>query len=101
MEDLAAHIRAKIAAGTLPIPPGGAGKLWVGHGNGRQCDACDEAITAADREYEIDLSSDRTIWFHAKCLAAWHDARAKGLAHTPMATNGYGKQTARARLRDL
>ena len=80
MDDLGAHIRAKIAAGTLPVPADGAGKLWVGHGNGRRCDACYEAITAADREYEVDLADGRTIRFHARCLAAWHDARANGLA---------------------
>jgi hypothetical protein len=50
--------------------------LWVGKGNGRPCDVCGDPITAAEREYEIDLASGSTLRFHGKCLAAWHDARA-------------------------
>ena len=79
MIDLAAGIRSKIKAGTLPVPLDALDKVWVGYGNGRACDACDDVITAADREYEIDLPDGRTIRFHAKCLAIWHDARADEL----------------------
>jgi len=53
MEDLAAHIRAKIAAGTLPIPPDGAGKLWVGHGK-------DGSATPATRRSPPPIESTRS-----------------------------------------
>jgi hypothetical protein len=77
VKDLEADIRSKIAAGTLPAhSDDGAEKLWVGKGNGRPCDVCGDPITAAEREYEIDLASGSTLRFHGKCLAAWHDARA-------------------------
>jgi hypothetical protein len=78
VKDLEAAIRSKIAAGTLPVHrEDGGEKLWVGNGNGRPCDACGEPITAAEREYEIDLPGGRTLRFHGKCLTAWHDARAE------------------------
>jgi hypothetical protein len=70
--DVAATIRSKIGAGLLPLPPQAPGKVWVGPGSGKVCDACDVPIMAADREYEIDLP-DRTIRFHTECLTAWHE----------------------------
>ena len=70
-----AMIAAKIAAGRLPLPEQPPGKVWVGHGNGRTCDACDQPITPSDLQYEVDLSGGQTLRFHSKCLAAWHQAR--------------------------
>jgi len=58
-------------------PPG---KVWVGHGNGRSCDACEQYITPSDLEYEVDLSDGRALRFHSKCLAAWHQARTDRLS---------------------
>src|SRR2546421_8686631 len=66
--DLDTLLRAKIAAGTLPLPSGPPGKVWVGKGNGRICDVCDEPITDIHLEYEADPSDGRTLRFHQKCL---------------------------------
>jgi hypothetical protein len=74
MPDVAAKLHDKIAGGLLPIPTEPPGKVWVGHGDGRACDVCDEPITTTDLEYEIDLA-DRTLRFHSKCLTAWHQER--------------------------
>ena len=72
--DVSICIRARIAAGLLPLPPDAPGKVWIGPGLGKICDACDEPVTAADREYEVDIT-DRTLRFHSECLAAWHRLR--------------------------
>ena len=77
MADVVTCIQAKIAAGALPLPQDAPGKVWVGPGMGKVCDACDEPVTPADREYEIDLV-DRTLRFHSGCLAAWHQQRIEG-----------------------
>jgi hypothetical protein len=70
-----AMIREKIASGRLPLPKLPPEKVWVGHGNGEPCDGCDGPITPADLEYEADLANGRTLRFHKKCLAVWHDQR--------------------------
>jgi len=74
MIDIQVTINSKIAAGLIPVSTNGSRKVWVGQGNGQHCDACDEPITAADREYEVDLPSRRTLRFHATCFTAWRDA---------------------------
>ena len=73
--DLDTLLRAKIAAGTLPLPSGPPGKVWVGKGNGRICDVCDEPINDIHLEYEADLSDGHTLRFHQKCLGVWHQQR--------------------------
>ena len=69
--DMSACIGAKIASGRLPIPSDPIGKLWVGKGSGRSCDGCDQPITNADTEHEIDVPTGETVRFHAWCFAAW------------------------------
>jgi hypothetical protein len=66
------RIRAKIAAGQLPLLSSAPGKLWVGRGNGRPCDACDQPITHTEAEYETDLATGQTIRFHRPCFEAWN-----------------------------
>jgi hypothetical protein len=73
--DTAGHIRAKIAAGRLPLPSDPLGKMWVGKGTGRPCGACDRPITDAEIEYEIDPPTGQTIRFHKPCLDAWSRQR--------------------------
>ena len=63
--------RAKLAAGRLPLPSSSPGKLWVGRGNGRLCDVCDQSITDTETEFETDLLSGQTIRFHGPCFEAW------------------------------
>jgi hypothetical protein len=72
--DLAAAIRAKVAAGLLPKdrPP----KMWVGPGAEKPCDGCDLPITKDHREYEFDSPAGRTMRFHQACLELWQAARA-------------------------
>jgi hypothetical protein len=56
-----ATIRAKLADGRLPLPEQPPGKVWVGHGNGRDCDGCDTVVTSVDIEYEVDISDGRAV----------------------------------------
>jgi hypothetical protein len=69
--DVASSIRARIAAGRLPLPANPPGKMWVGPGNLRPCDGCDQPITDAEMEYETDLPTGQTIRFHRPCFEAW------------------------------
>ena len=74
--DVAANIQHKIRSGVLPLPPEPPQKCFVGKGTDRPCDGCDIVITPKDIEYELDVTETRTLRFHDKCLAAWHEARA-------------------------
>jgi hypothetical protein len=69
--DVAEAVRRKIAAGILPtrIPD----RMWVGHGTGRTCDACDLQITSEDIEHELDLRNGRTLRLHQRCLTVWRE----------------------------
>lgn len=69
--DVASRVRAKIAEGRLPLPANPPGKMWVGPGNLRPCDACDQPITHIETEYEIDLPTGQTIRFHKRCFEVW------------------------------
>jgi hypothetical protein len=71
--DLAAAIRAKVAAGLLPRDR--PQKIWVGPGSGKACDGCELPITSGQREYEFDVPGGRTIRLHADCVALWHVER--------------------------
>jgi hypothetical protein len=73
-------IRDKIRSGALPLPPEPPTKCFVGKGTNQPCDACDEIITQADIEYELDITESRTLRFHAACYTAWHTARAERMA---------------------
>jgi hypothetical protein len=78
--DVAASIRDKIRAGILPLPPQAPEKCYVGKGTRRPCDGCDELITPEQIEYELDITDNRTLRFHDKCLTAWHEARAQQMS---------------------
>jgi hypothetical protein len=67
--DLAAIIRAKVAAGQLPRHR--PAKMWVGPGSGKVCDACGLSITTGQREYEFDPPGSPTIRLHQPCLELW------------------------------
>jgi hypothetical protein len=73
MRDIAARIGAKVAAGLLPLATEPRSK--IGKGSGGSCAGCDESITRADVEYEVNIGSRRTLRFHADCLSAWRDGR--------------------------
>ena len=57
--NVAALVRSKIEAGTLPTET--PMKVWVGKGTGLTCDACGVPVTSADMKYEIDLPADAPI----------------------------------------
>jgi hypothetical protein len=78
--DVSANVEANIAAGLLPTPAKPPTKMWVGKGNGRLCDACDEPITDAEIECETDPADGQVLRFHRSCLEAWHQARASRMA---------------------
>ena len=78
--DVASSIRAKIAAGRLPLPANPPGKMWVRPGNLRPCDGCDQPITDAEMEYETDLPTGQTIRFHRPCFEAWQPEGARRMA---------------------
>ena len=71
---IAQRIRAKIAAGALPIPEQTVYGVSVRPGDGRACDGCDTPIGSGDVIFEIGLP-ERQLGFHAECLVAWHTAR--------------------------
>ena len=73
MRDIAARIGAKVAAGMLPLAT--EPRPSIGKGSGCSCAGCDESITHADVEYEVNVGSRRTLRFHSDCLTAWRDGR--------------------------
>lgn len=75
-DDLAAVVRRKIAAGTLPREA--PQRTWAGHGTGLHCDVCDLEITPADIEHEADLPDERVFRFHAACFTAWFAETGRG-----------------------
>jgi len=73
---LAALVAERIRSGSLPLPPEPPQKYFAGKGSGQPCDVCEQAITAEDLEYELDIAS-RTLRFHEKCLDMWRHALAQ------------------------
>jgi hypothetical protein len=72
--DLATLVADKIRSGALPLPPEPPQKYFAGKGTRQLCDVCEQAITAEDLEYELDIDG-RTLRFHEKCLDMWRQAR--------------------------
>ena len=72
--DLATLIADKIRVGALPLPPEPPEKYFAGKGTGQPCGVCEQAITAEELEYELDISG-QTLRFHEKCLDIWRQAR--------------------------
>jgi hypothetical protein len=71
---IAAMIRKKLDAGTLPL--NSPAKLWAGLGSGRLCVACEHQIQSSQAEYELEYDDDRPIpRFHAACHALWEEER--------------------------
>jgi hypothetical protein len=73
--DMAALIADKIHSRALPLPPEPPAKYFAGKGTGKLCDACEQAITAEQLEFEVDVTDGRTLRFHEKCLDMWRQAR--------------------------
>src|SRR5207249_8529846 len=94
MEDLAAHIRAKIAAGTPPSLPTALGSCG-------SATATDGSATPATRRSPPPIESTRSTLAAIGRFGFTRSASPPGTTRTrrgwrtPMATDGYGKQTAR------
>jgi len=73
--EIAAVILSKIADGQLPGIE--ITRVWAGPGSGRPCDGCDQPVTAADVEHEIDLADAVTLRLHSGCFLIWQDALEK------------------------
>jgi len=71
---LAALVADKIRSGALPLPPPPPEKYFGGKGTGQRCDVCEQAITAEQLEYEVDVDG-RTLRFHERCVDMWRQAR--------------------------
>jgi hypothetical protein len=63
------RIAEKLQQGLLPVA--GLVKAWAGFGNGRPCDGCDETISNANIERELDFEDGHTLRFHDACAAEW------------------------------
>jgi hypothetical protein len=75
MAEVAALVRQKIAAGTLPTET--PLKSWVGKGSGKPCEACDLVVTPGDMEFEVDMPEVRTLRSHRDCFKVWDEERAR------------------------
>jgi hypothetical protein len=50
-------------------------KIWIGYGQRRPCDACEQPILPAQVEHALDFSSDHKIQLHAGCAALYQVER--------------------------
>jgi hypothetical protein len=76
-ETLRAKIRDRLAAGRLPRKP--PQKIWGGRGTRRQCAACDEIISDAEVEIEVELDvAAGHLFFHPRCRVLWEEERLVG-----------------------
>ena len=76
---IAAIIRERIAAGTLPPPRRAGETAWGGPGSGAACDGCDRAIPSTAVECEVEVAGQK-LRFHRACLAAWQAEAGPGPA---------------------
>ena len=75
--DLRRRVRAKLQADGLPRTD--PVRTWAGPGTGQPCVVCDEPITSAQTEYELQFGPDGTdgygLRFHRGCQAVWEAER--------------------------
>jgi hypothetical protein len=69
--EIRALIQSRLAAGMLPDVR--VEKVWAGKGTGRPCYGCDEPISPAEVEAEIDLAGAVALRFHQSCLRFWQE----------------------------
>ena len=73
--------RAVIQNGKLPVRP--PDRTWGGPGIGAQCAVCEQPISTAELEFEIQFARDRSRpgldkhHVHIRCFAAWEFERNK------------------------
>jgi hypothetical protein len=70
--ELLAHIRARLAEGTLPRREESQ-KIYAGYGEDQPCDCCGRSIASTDVMYEIEVPSDcaKPLAMHLPCFEIW------------------------------
>lgn len=63
------RIRTLIETGRLPTLRGG--RSWVGQGHGDLCVLCEQVITAAHWEHEVEIAPGGEIRVHGVCFRIW------------------------------
>ena len=81
---IADMIRERITAGVLPKIE--HDKRWVGYGQGRPCQACDDVIRPVQIEHELDYPypNRRTVRLHSGC-AGLYESILRGDGRKPSA----------------
>lgn len=74
--DARSAVRAKLDAGTLPRIA--TGTIWAGRGTGQRCNGCDQPITLAEIEHEVERRDADTLRFHRECLHVWQAEVGRG-----------------------
>jgi hypothetical protein len=67
--DLRQRIREMIAVGVLPALVDR--RSWIGQGHGAACALCEQLITAAHWEHEVDIPPVGEIRVHGVCFRMW------------------------------
>ena len=67
--DLRRRIREMIALGQLPALLDR--RSWIGQGHGQPCLLCDQLITAAHWEHEVEIAPMGEIRTHGVCFRIW------------------------------
>ena len=64
-----ARVLDSIATGRLPLDP--PRKMYAGHGDGRTCNGCGDAIDHTQVEYESIYANGRAYHLHLACAGLW------------------------------
>jgi hypothetical protein len=73
MEEITLRLRVRQLVEKGEVPCEEADKVWAGPGNGTHCAACGEPITAAEIEFEAELSSGAILRLHRRCHDVWRE----------------------------
>jgi hypothetical protein len=65
------RIREMIAFGQLPALPDR--RSWIGQGHGQACLLCEQLITGAHWEHEVDIAPVGEIRTHGVCFRIWFE----------------------------
>ena len=64
-------ISARLSSGQLPRWH--ACVMTAGKGEGQACECCDKPITAAEVQYDAQLTGGRELSMHLRCYEVWRD----------------------------
>lgn len=65
------RIRTMVETGALPCDE--PEKVWAGKGMGQHCVACSQPISAAEIEYEVELTAGQMFRVHRRCHEIWRE----------------------------